>query len=223
MSRLQILLADDHPLFRDGIASLLAAWDIEVVGHAGDGIEAIEKAAELLPDVILMDIHMPRMNGLEATRQIKERWPQIRIVILTVSDDDEHLFEAIKFGAQGYLLKNLDAEKFGEMINEVADGETALSSGMATRILNEFARQSHQPAAPRAKDDPEELTTREIEVLNLLGEGRTNRDIGQLLSVSENTVKFHVRHILSKLHLRSRSHAAAYAARKNLNDKPGQA
>ncbi|MBZ0276166.1 MAG: response regulator transcription factor [Anaerolineae bacterium] len=213
----RVLLVDDHPLFRDGIASLLTAWDMTVVGQASDGEEAIEKAGELQPDLILMDIHMSGMNGLEATRQIKARWPDIQIVILTVSEEDEFLFEAIKSGAQGYLLKNLDTEKFGELLAGLEMGEAALPRRLASRILREFARQTQPPN--EQKEEVDALTTREIEVLQLLGEGGSNRDIASSLSVSENTIKYHVRNILSKLHLRSRSQVAAYIAHKKTNPK----
>ncbi|MFQ5923762.1 MAG: response regulator transcription factor, partial [Anaerolineales bacterium] len=123
MTGLRILLADDHALFRDGIASLLGAWDMEVVGQASNGLEAVEKAGELQPDLILMDINMPELNGLEATRQIRSQWPEIKIVMLTVSEDDEHLFEAVKSGAQGYLLKNIEAQEFNELLLGTVDSK----------------------------------------------------------------------------------------------------
>ncbi|PJF41565.1 MAG: DNA-binding response regulator [Phototrophicales bacterium] len=215
MDKLRVLLADDHALFRDGIASLLTAWDIEVVAQVANGAEAIKKAGELRPDLILMDINMPEVDGLEATCRIKAQWPEIQIAILTASDDDENLFEAIKCGAQGYLLKNLDAKEFGELLSDLARGEAALPKTLAARILTEFARQSQKPEA-QSDEGADELTPRERDVLKLLANGMSNKEIGAQLSVSENTVKYHVRNILSKLHLRSRTQAATYAIRKGL-------
>ncbi|RMF82705.1 MAG: DNA-binding response regulator [Chloroflexi bacterium] len=215
MDKLRVLLADDHALFRDGIASLLTAWDIEVVAQVANGAEAIKKAGELRPDLILMDINMPEVDGLEATCRIKAQWPEIQIAILTASDDDENLFEAIKCGAQGYLLKNLDAKEFGELLSDLARGEAALPKTLAARILTEFARQSQKPEA-QSDEEADELTPRERDVLKLLANGMSNKEIGAQLSVSENTVKYHVRNILSKLHLRSRTQAATYAIRKGL-------
>ncbi|MCZ7574261.1 MAG: response regulator transcription factor [Ardenticatenaceae bacterium] len=216
MSALRIVLADDHALFRDGIASLLTAWGMEVVGQAGNGAEAVRKVGELRPDLVLMDIHMPELNGLEATRQIKAQWPEVQIVILTVSEEDEHLFEAIKSGAQGYLLKNLHAQEFAELLTGLARGEAPLPRTLAAKMLAEFARQGQKPAPAQPADPAEQLTPREKEVLERLAEGASNKEIAAALSVSENTVKYHVRNILSKLHLSSRTQAAAYAIREGL-------
>ena len=209
---MRVLLADDHVLFRDGVRSLLEARGIKVVGEANDGQEAVEAALRLRPDVVLMDITMPRMDGLEATRLIKARLPEVKIVMLTVSDDDRSLFEAIKSGAQGYLLKNLQAEEFFAMLSGMEQGEAPISRGLAARILEEFGRRRQEPTAavwPR-----EELTERELDVLRAVSGGATNREVAAALHISENTVKFHMKNILDRLHLRSRAEVVAYAARR---------
>ena len=214
---MRVLLADDHPLFRDGLATLLRARGMDVVGEASNGLEAVEKARVLKPDLILMDVNMPHMNGLEATRIVKTERPETKIVILTVSDDDENLFEAIKSGAQGYLLKSLQSQAFFELLNGVAQGEAPISRGLATKILGEFARHLQQDEAQAA--NKEELTDREKEVLRLVAEGSTNRDIAGKLNVTENTVKYHLKNILEKLHLRNRAQAVAYAMQTGLLKK----
>lgn len=207
---MRVLLADDHALFRDGVRSLLEARGIQVVGEAGDGQEAVEAALRLRPDVVLMDITMPRMDGLEATRLIKTRLPQTKVVMLTVSDEDRNLFEAIKSGAQGYLLKNLQAAEFFGLLTGIERGEAPISRGLAGRILDEFARQQ----APSAPPESEELTEREREVLQAVSGGASNREVAAALHITENTVKFHMKNILDKLHLRSRAEVVAYAARR---------
>ncbi len=204
---MRVLLADDHALFRAGLASLFKAWGVEVVGEAGDGDEAIARARELKPDVIFMDIHMPKRNGLEATRAIKAESPETTIVMLTVSDDDSDLFEAIKSGAEGYLLKNLQEEEFAEMVGRVSQGEPALSPGLARKLLREFAGVHRQE---RTNDDGG-LTERERQVLEHVARGSTNKEIAASLGISENTVNFHMRNILSKLHLRNRAQVVAWA------------
>lgn len=208
---MRVLLADDHPLFRDGVRSLLEARGFDVVGEAGDGREAVTQAERLRPDVILMDIGMPNGGGLEATRLIKAAMPETKIVILTVSDDDQTLFDAIKAGAAGYLLKNLDSSEFFTLLEGIGRGQAAISPGLAGKILREFARQAR--GEPRPRDD---LTEREREVLQFAAQGATNRDIAARLFITENTVKYHMKHILDKLHLRNRAEAAAYAARQGL-------
>lgn len=209
---MRVLLADDHALFRAGIASLLRAWGIEVVGQAGNGIEALELARALQPDLVLMDIAMPEADGLEATRLIKAELPEIRIVIATVSDDDEHLFEAIKSGAEGYLLKDMSEDELERTLRAVEAGEPALSKGLAAKILDEFARLAREGPAK----DESELTAREREVLQLVAEGATNREIAAALFLSGHTINFHMRNILQKLHLRNRAQAVAYAVRTGL-------
>jgi len=215
---MRVLLADDHALVRAGIASLLETWGMEVVGQAADGREALELARTLRPDLILMDIGMPNVSGLEATRLVKSELPDVRIVMVTVSDDDADLFEAIKSGAEGYLLKGMSETDFNRVLSGIASGEPALSSGLAARILDEFARRS-QPASD-APQDQEELTEREREVLMLVSEGATNREIAARLVISEHTVSFHVRNILAKLHLKNRAQAVAYAIRSGLARPP---
>ena len=215
---MRVLLVDDHDLVRNGIVSLLKANDIDVVGEAGDGLEALEKARQLRPDVILMDIMMPRCNGLEATRLIKAEMPEIKIVILTASDDEEALFEAIKSGAEGYLLKNIKAEEFLAYLSGVVNGEAAIPPLLATKIIEEFARQSTRGAKTSAPES--ELTKKEIDVLKLVTAGALNKEIAATLGVTDNTVKYHLRNIMEKLHLRNRAQMAAYAVSKGLIPKP---
>lgn len=211
---MRTLLVDDHALFRAGIASLLRAWGLEVVGQAGDGLEALTAARRLRPDLILMDIEMPNCNGLEATRLIKAEMPEIRIVIVTVSDDDEHLFEAVKSGAEGYLLKGMAEDELERTLDAIAAGEPALSRGLAAKLLDEFARLAR--AEPARKAPGGELTAREREVLQRVADGATNRQVAEALVLSEHTVHFHMRNILQKLHLRNRAQAVAYAVRTGL-------
>lgn len=216
---IRVLVTDDHPLFRKGIASLLAAEPgFEVVGEASNGAEAIEKAREFMPDLILMDISMPGVNGLEATRRIKQEFPYVRIVILTVSDEDQNLFEAIKHGAQGYLLKKIDPQTLFRTLRGAVAGEAPLSQSMATKLLAEFARQSQRGA--QSPTPTGTLTEREKEVLRLLAAGMTNKEIGGTLKIAENTVKNHLRNILEKLHLENRVQAATYAIREGLVQRP---
>ena len=216
---MRLLIADDHPLFRDGLRSLLEARGMEVVAEARDGREAVEQARRWHPDVVLMDLSMPEMNGLAATRLLSAEQPETKVVILTASEDDADLFEAIKSGAQGYLFKNLDSEAFFRLLESVARGEPALTPGLARKLLGEFAR----PTPPRAPSEssPEALTEREQEVLELLVQGVTsNRELADRLVVSENTVKYHLRNILSKLHVQNRAQVVAYAVRHGLTEPP---
>jgi len=224
MEPIRILLVDDHVLVRKGIASLLATQDdLEVVGEAGDGFEALERAEELMPDVILMDISMPRCDGLTAIDLIKREMPYVKIVMLTYSDDDENLFEAIKRGAQGYLLKDLQPEVLFESIRGAARGEAPISGAMAAKLLRELSprERAELPAAgpeeERLSERPSRkglLTRREKEVLQLVAEGLSNRDIAERLRIAENTVKNHLRNILEKLHMQNRAQAVAYAIRQ---------
>ncbi len=211
---MRVLLADDHALFRAGIASLLKAWGMETVGQASNGLEALEQARALRPDLVLMDIGMSPCNGLEATRLIKAELPETKIVIVTVSDDDDDLFEAIKSGAEGYLLKDMSEEELGRTLTGIATGEPALSPGLAAKILDEFARVSRDGTPKEVESDG--LTPREREVLELVVTGATNREIAAALFISENTVSFHMKHILAKLHLKNRAQAVAYAIRSGL-------
>jgi len=214
METIRLLLADDHHLFRKGLASLLEKESgFEVVAEADDGADAIRKAQAIKPDLVLMDIHMPGVNGLEATRQITRTLPATRIVILTISEDDEHLFEAIKCGAHGYLSKNVEPEKFRELLVSVFRGEAALSGLTAAKILKEFAARASKHSETTPVDD---LTEREKEVLQLLAAGLTNKEIGAKLDIAENTVKNHLKNILGKLHLQNRVQAAALAIQQGI-------
>jgi len=216
---LRILLVDDHVLFRKGVAALLARRpEMEVVGEASDGLEAITAAREIIPDLILMDINMPKCDGLEATRMIKRELPHAKIVILTVSDDDQNLFEAIKSGAQGYLLKDLEPTKLYDLLESVSRGEAPLSGVVAAKILKEFARPNKDPAPMPEMID--ELTPRETDILQLVVDGKTNKEIAASLFITENTVKIHLRNILEKLHLQNRIQAAVYAVRQGLVNEP---
>ncbi len=215
MKVLRILLADDHILFRKGVAAVLASRDdLEVVGEAGDGLEAVERARETVPDIILMDINMPKCNGLEAVKSIKQEMPHVRIIMLTVSDNDRDLFTAIKNGAEGYLLKNLEPEQLFEMLEGIRRGEAPVSGRLAAKILNEF-RQPRENF-DHLKITRNELTPRESQVLELIVQGATNKEIATALSIAEDTVKIHLRNILEKLHLQNRIQAAVYAVRQGL-------
>ncbi|MBI2942015.1 MAG: response regulator transcription factor, partial [Chloroflexi bacterium] len=193
MQPIRVLLADDHALFRDGVASLLRAWDVEVVGQASDGTEAVEKALALRPDLVLMDIKMPRLSGLEATRRIKGSLPETKIVMLTVSDEERDLFEAVRAGAEGYLLKNMGGAEFGEMLAGLARGELPISRALAGKLLQELGRQARGGPVPKAVG---ELTDREKDVLQLVARGATNREVALQLIISVNTVNYHMRNIL---------------------------
>jgi DNA-binding NarL/FixJ family response regulator len=218
---MRILIADDHALFRDSLRSLLESQDIEVVGEAKNGQEAVDLSWESKPDVVLMDLTMPEMDGLEATKRIAAELPEVKVVILTASDEDSNLFEAIKSGAKGYLLKDLESEQFFSLLEGVERGEPALTPSVARKLLDEFAR----PKKPIKEEyDPDALTDREREVLELMVQGTTsNRRLAKHLGVSENTVKFHVRNILDKLHLHNRAQVVAYALRTRLVDSPSDA
>jgi two-component system NarL family response regulator len=211
------MLVDDHLLFLEGLQNLLIANDIAVVGVAHNGQEAVRLAQRLQPDVILMDIQMPGCDGLEATRLIKAALPQTKIVMLTMSADDDHLFQAIKDGASGYLLKNLDANEFFELLAGLERGEAPMTRSLATKLLTEFAQQSRQPVSPEpVTETVDELTERQIEVLTYIAQGWTNQEIADRLFITERTVKYHLQEILQKLHLRNRTQAVAYAVRIGL-------
>jgi DNA-binding NarL/FixJ family response regulator len=215
---IRVLIADDQALFRRGLYVVLGTEkDIEVVAEAEDGAEAIAKAEELAPDVVLMDVRMPRINGIEAARRIRELLPSTRIIMLTVSDEEEDLYEAIKAGANGYLLKEISVEEVAGAIHAVVQGQSLIAPLMASKLLSEFNSLAKQAAEKEQLPAPV-LTARELEVLKLVARGMSNREVADQLYISENTVKNHVRNILEKLHLHSRMEAVMYAVRKRLLD-----
>ena len=221
MSKIRVLLADDHELFREGLANILSAQpDFEVVGEASDGLEVLVKARKLTPDLILMDIGMPGCDGVEATQRVKDELPDIIIVMLTVRNEDEKLFEAIKSGAQGYLLKSIRSRELLSMLRGAVQGEAAITPALGGRMLEEFRRLSRQaPALP--EDEAAALTRREQEVLSLVAQGASDKESADALVISVHTVKTHMRNILSKLHLGHRHEAALYALREGLIPSPG--
>ncbi len=218
---IRILIADDHAIVRKGIRALLATErDLQVIGEAGDGAEALAKAQALCPDVILMDLVMPKLDGIEATRQITARQPTVHILVLTSFAADDKVFPAIKAGALGYLLKDSGPDELIQAIRQVHQGQPSLEPSIARKVLTEL---SHPPRAPLT---PEPLTERELAVLRLVAQGKNNKDIGEQLVISEMTVRTHVSNILSKLHVASRTQAALYALKEgiaSLEDVPGEA
>jgi DNA-binding NarL/FixJ family response regulator len=211
---IRILVADDHKLFRQGLISLMLTHDdlVEVVGEAATGNEAVQMAARLQPDVVLMDIYMPDGDGLQATREICSRFPNIAVVMLTSSEADEHLYEAVRLGASGYLLKSLDAEELFSLITGVMRGEAAMTRVMAARLLKGVASNSVNNTSPVV----ESLTDREIDVLRLVAQGCSNPQIAAELCITVNTVKSHLKNILAKLQLDNRTQVAAYAVQSGL-------
>jgi DNA-binding NarL/FixJ family response regulator len=216
---MRILIADDHALFRDGLRSLLRAEGHEIVAEAKNGREAIQLAHQHKPEVVLMDLSMPEVDGLTATRTIVAELPEVKVIILTASDEDMNLFEAIRGGAQGYLMKDLEADEFFDMLDRASRGEPALTPAFAKRLLQEFARPPQPAEQQQQRSENDELTSREREVLELMVQGVTsNRKLAKHLGVSENTVKFHVRNILDKLRLHTRAEVVGYALRKGIVD-----
>jgi DNA-binding NarL/FixJ family response regulator len=210
----RFLVVDDHALFRDGMVSLLRAAGMQVVGEAQNGKDAVSEAARLKPDVVLMDIDMPIMNGIEATRQITDTLPETQVVMLTVSQEDNKLVDALRAGAKGYLLKSLSSDEFIKLLNGLEKGEPPIPSTVTARLMNYVAKQS-SPSEVRNDN----LTEREVELLGHLGLGLPNKLIAERLGVSENTVKYHIKNILQKLNFNNRAEAAAYAVRHNLTPK----
>lgn len=216
MKKIRILLADDHALLREGLAGILSAQpDMEVVGQANDGLEAVVKARGLAPDLILMDIEMPGMDGLEATRLIKQELPETAIIMLTVQDDAEKLFESIRAGAQGYILKSVRSHDLVAMLRSTLSGEAAISPVMAGKMLDEFRRLSRLSGS-YPDEDSLLLSERETEVLVLAAGGKADKEIAKELNISLHTVKSHMRSILTKLHAGNRREAAMIARNKGL-------
>lgn len=218
MKPIRVLVVDDHSLVRRGVVEVLSAEaGFQVVGEAEDGPEAVARARELRPDLVLMDLYLPTASGLEATREIKARRPETKIVFLTISEEDRDLFEAIKAGAEGYVLKSVKPQMLCETLRGIMRGEAYITPSLATRILDGFARQGQRlaPAGPS-----EALSAREREVLQILTRGATNKEIASALDISVNTVKNHLRHIMEKLHLENRVQLVSYALHERLVGKP---
>jgi len=235
LSPLRVLLVDDHPLFLEGLRNLLLSEGIEVMGMAHDGLEALAQARRLHPDVILMDINMPGCDGVCATRLIKAEMPECKIVMLTVSEDDRDLFEAVKSGASGYLLKRLEAAEFFSYLAELQAGHPPFSPGLAEKILQEFTRQEVKPEAQPVPPDPvtaqadqaradesqdAALSPRQLQILALVAQGQTYRQVAGTIGIAERTVKYHMAETLERLHVHNRAQVMAYAARMGLARDP---
>jgi DNA-binding NarL/FixJ family response regulator len=215
---IRVAVVDDQELFRRGLTMLLGVEeDIEVVGEAGDGVAATELAATAVPDVVLMDVRMPKRSGIEACLSIKDVAPSAKIIMLTVSDEEADLYDAVKNGASGYLLKDSSIDEVAQAIRVVAEGQSLISPSMAVKLLDEFKQMTR---SERQQVPTPRLTDRELEVLKLVAQGLNNREIAKRLFISENTVKNHVRNILEKLQLHSRMEAVMYAVREKLLDIP---
>jgi DNA-binding NarL/FixJ family response regulator len=221
---MRVLLADDHRLLLEGLQNLLEAHDIEVAGLAKDGREAVKLARELKPDLILMDIRMPVCDGLTATRLIKAESAEARIIILTTSTEDQDLFEAVKSGACGYLLKSMDADELIEALNQAGEGIPPFSPGLAGKLLGEFVRLSQpatansqeKPLKPLELSKPGNLTARQMEVLTLVSQGLSYKEAGARLGLSPRTIKYHMQEIMQQLHLQNRAQVLTYAGQLGL-------
>lgn len=213
---MKLMLVDDHPLFLEGLKYLLETHGVAVEGTANDGEEAVELTRRIHPDIILMDIRMPKCSGIDAMKRIKAELPDVRVVMLTTSDEDDDLFEAIKNGASGYLLKSVNADELIDMLSNLENNEVPLSAGLASRILKEFRRNNcdegilKENLAGSLKN--ENLTDRQLEILEMAANGVTYRKIGERLDITERTVKYHMGRIIDQLHLKNRTQAIAYAA-----------
>jgi len=211
---MRILVADDHSLFRDGLTSLLKASGFEVAGEAGDGEQAVRETLRLKPDIVLMDLNMPVMNGLQALRQIRTAAPDTKVIMLTVSDRSEDLVSAIENGAYGYLLKSLDSQSFIASMRGLEEGKAPVSGEMTSQLLAHIAQQAKN--SNLLDESRPVLSEREIEILKLIANGLKNKAIAEELKISENTVKYHLKHILQKLNLKNRAEAAAYSVQSGL-------
>lgn len=214
---MKVLLVDDHTLFLEGIKNFLAVNDIEVVGTAKSGIEALSKIEMLRPTIILMDVQMAGCDGIEATRMIKTKYPDMKIVMLTASEEDDTIFAALQAGAVGYLLKNMESEQFLWQLNSLNTGDMPLAPGLAKRLLQEFNRR-RQTENENSAETEQQLTQRQTEILQLLTEGLTYRLMAQRLDLKEATIKYHIREILTKLHLTNRAQLLMYASRMVINN-----
>jgi len=238
---MRVLIVDDHPLFARGLADLIGARGLQVLGVAKDGLEALEMVREMRPDVVLMDISMPRCDGLAATRLIKAELPDTKIVVVTASEDDKDVFEAVKSGASGYILKDVEADALMEMLSDLEKGEAAFSPGLTAKILAEFTRLGAElnarddrrvehathggrgtgAARPASGDlsigSESVLMPRQMQVLRLVASGMSYKEVGSPLFISERTVKYHMKQILDQLHLQNRSQVLAYAARMRIS------
>ena len=238
---MRVLIVDDHPLFARGLADLIGARGLQVLGVAKDGLEALEMVREMRPDVVLMDISMPRCDGLAATRLIKAELPDTKIVVVTASEDNKDVFEAVKSGASGYILKDVDADALMEMLSNLEKGEVAFSPGLTAKILAEFTRlgaelnasggraadptpsgrgkgAAHPASGDLSTETESVLMPRQMQVLRLVASGMSYKEVGSALFISERTVKYHMRQILDQLHLQNRSQVLAYAARMRSGD-----
>lgn len=218
--QMKLMLVDDHPLFLEGLQYLLQTHGIEVIGVAKDGREALVKARILKPDIILMDIKMPGYSGMDALKLIKSEMQDIKIVMLTTSDEDDDLFDAVKYGASGYLLKNTNAKELLDMLSDLKKGEVPLSPGLAARLLKEFrlsgTYDNNFPQHALEENKKEQLTERQLEILEMAARGITYKEVGEALGLTERTVKYHMGRIIELLHLENRAQVIAYAARMGL-------
>jgi DNA-binding NarL/FixJ family response regulator len=214
---IKVLVVDDQRLLRDGIASLLSIQEgIAVVGTASNGQEAVEMALSLEPDVVLMDVRMPVMDGVEAAREVRQKLPGCKVLMLTTFDDDEYVHAALRAGATGYLLKDIPAHDLARSVQAAHKGIYQLDPGVASKVLASLGTQASPTKAPAAEETPDNLSAREVEVLRLIAEGASNREIAEQLFITEGTVKNHISNILSRLSLRDRTQAAIYAREKGL-------
>ena len=217
MEKIRVLLVDDHTLFREGMKALLSRQEfIEIIGEAGSGAEGIKKTLELDPDVVLMDLNMPDITGVEALKKILEAKPHMRVLILTVSEDDEDLFNAVRAGAMGYLLKNVESERLISSVQQVAQGEATVSGALTDKIFSEFRAMSSGSRLKDRASPGDILSKREKEILIHISKGESNKEIAHSLFIAESTVKIHVQNILRKLNLNSRVQAAVYAVEQGL-------